>query len=65
MLRELSREGTMRVAENLVEFDYARVVLADMEDAERWKALARLGYDNVEIQWHIDHPREFMPQGFV
>jgi hypothetical protein len=44
---------------------YERIVSADLDDAERWEALAALGYDYAEIQWHLDRPGKLMSQGFA
>jgi hypothetical protein len=58
----------MEITTNLIELDYGRAVrdyAKDRQPALLWEALQRLGYDNSEIQQHVDRPGWRMEQGFA
>jgi hypothetical protein len=44
---------------------YEAIIAADLDEADLWPALAALGFDRREIQWHVDNPGTRMRQGYL
>ena len=54
----------VQIARNIIPLDYANVLReyarGNLDEAELWAELTALGYDAIEIDWHIANPGQRM-----
>ena len=57
----------MEIARNIIPLEYANAVRdyarGNLDEAELWAELTALGYDALEVEWHIANPGQRIEWG--
>ena len=60
LCRAMGVGAPVEIARNILPFEYANAVRdyarGNLDEAELWAELTALGYDALEVEWHIANP---------